>query len=532
MINNDITKRKQDDVQQRVLDNVPARDDADNPPKRIKLDLAATVDATQALKKQDKIPVQPHAIDPKPLPPHHRRLDSLARLIEGENICTAACRIGNEILITSNKAHALKNKFPDHKDVKYIQKILSHFKTAQSKESDINILSEIATIKISSLMKKNVDVKQSLQIDSSAFKKIAEYLYGLKTGMEWLKKDSLAFYAKFLSEEDKQNWAEKNEKKLTAPDKLALIKIKNKITGIQFVVEQVWRLVRDFKKMKMYFDENNDVSFKILAIGKENEHAEVRMIGYLLETGVLSNPQQADTPQATVFIGLSKLCCSDCARLINTVNQAFIKQSGSLNALSPSIGIQHENASGEQSLISSDELITAMSILKQIEQNEEDKDNPEENAPITTSGEHGLSFGKNWVTPLYMQNQPKDGKCYLGDSFYQWELTNVLTTGKTMKIDYAHMTPVQNIELLRQTCFELFQLPAIERPAIKADKRFISMTSVASGSPSSSPGKIDLAAGVLLQEVIDGLVEDTVNIEKKPGSAVNKTPSSPPTPGH
>jgi len=39
---------------------------------------------------------------------HHRRLDSMARLLESDGTCAAVCLVDNTIIVTSNNIHALK----------------------------------------------------------------------------------------------------------------------------------------------------------------------------------------------------------------------------------------------------------------------------------------------------------------------------------------------------------------------------------------------------------------------------------------
>lgn len=247
------------------------------------------------------------------LPPELRRLDSLAYLLELEGICAAVCLINNQILITVNNIHApANNTLPRNKQVVLTKEILTYFnnrKFGNSEEeikSAIDLLLKICQAKIKAINRDSIPT-----LDTALLKRIIEELYYDNTGREWMKqaRELPDFYPSFLPElsnVDISSWGEKEEEK-TADIKKTFL--------------QCWYLVFAFRKCQSYFEEHREIEdCKILAVGEKDEHAELRMLGYLFEA---EDGIKFENNNTQTHIGLSKLCCAECRAAIYACEQAL-----------------------------------------------------------------------------------------------------------------------------------------------------------------------------------------------------------------
>lgn len=333
-----------------------------------------------------------------------RRLDSFATLCEGGMTCAAVTILNGELLVTTNTIHS--NCQRDHRKqigLVFLQSLLNYFKQVRiSQKSDkaieLKLLNYIYCAAWQSENKKNV--QSNPKINEAILSKIINYLLENNVS-SWLRED-ITFFTQFLHEDDRNIFFADPDKR----NKKRIESISNTLTDIRLVFSFISSYVRHLKKVvHMLIHSNHINNFKILAIGKPDEHAEIRLLGYLLDEGVLQRITQTKIDEK-YYIGVSKLCCCHCAKVFEMINSVirFYAPKNELNlALPNSKSISSENISDEiQQLV--DDL---------------DQDDIE---VIRTAGTHGLIV-KNWKSPSYA-----DGLSYInkggndGDlSGYMWD---------------------------------------------------------------------------------------------------------------
>src|SRR6478672_8654001 len=89
-------------------------------------------------KKEDFLLVPPRI--PGTISRENRRLDSLARLLEGKSTCAAVCFIRGEFLIATNsiKHNRITNMREDSKQLSLITDIMGYFSTLANHPEGIN----------------------------------------------------------------------------------------------------------------------------------------------------------------------------------------------------------------------------------------------------------------------------------------------------------------------------------------------------------------------------------------------------------
>jgi hypothetical protein len=235
-----------------------------------------------------------------PLPSRHaptltkanRRLDSLARLLEGGMICASVYLTAEGIVyVTTNTIYPNKKNFPPNAKIKYLQEIFLHFRSDEYIKSSANEITEddVRIIIKIYLEKLNADyqanVKLMPQIEEAILRKMIIYFSKEREG--WMRSYNIEMHSEFLNVEDNAFFSNKD-----ALNSQQHMKLNKKLAVIGQVLNLLWGHFRDYSKFKSLTTEPSFLlnDFRILAIGNEKEHAELRMLSYLLsESQILIN---------------------------------------------------------------------------------------------------------------------------------------------------------------------------------------------------------------------------------------------------
>ncbi|MCE3237052.1 MAG: hypothetical protein K0R24_33 [Gammaproteobacteria bacterium] len=349
----------------------------------------------------------------QPVSRENRRLDGLARLLEGNNICTAVCIVNDEILVTTNVLKAYQEprtiSFNNNASVELMENILTYFlKIAAGEnisETDrFECLFKICSNRIK-VTHRSGEPETQIRLDEELLRKLIVPLYNSYPDIEagyWAIMDAAAddlYKMGFLNETEKDLWLKKSDPAVRRDFSKDIRFISEKISQIKAANRFLWHLIHDFKKNEEFFkvEWKTIRTCKILAVGEEKEHAEARMIGYLLETGNLK-------PADTIYIGISKLCCACCAGIVYAVN----------DALGTNMGIMYGTSDHENKLVSSQEDLEECATNKAIEESDEDNDvlaatkreipseekkepTDESSIAISIRGTHGI-YNTRWMS--------------------------------------------------------------------------------------------------------------------------------------
>ena len=132
-----------------------------------------------------------------------------------------------------------------------------------------------------------------------------------------------------------------------------------------------------------------------MAIGENDEHAERRVIGYLLETGNLSRSEP-------MYIGISKLCCAACIGTVCVVNEVCKTNIGlMIEQASEEKTIEHGTALEEATIELAKKEIEEDAVANAISSSSSSSSSLEQ---VRTRVYHGLSFRQH--TPKYLEGTP------------------------------------------------------------------------------------------------------------------------------
>ena len=226
-----------------------------------------------------------------------RKLDTLARILEGGSECAAACLIDGEMWIASNKLFE-NTKIPQNTYYFFVQKTLEYF-ISLSTDQQLN--------------------------RESAFKLICKW------NLKSLKQDRLSKSAQEkIIDEFWKNLNSKNDyfENLTINDLLRMFcseapKPKEELPKLQKGINKLTKIRRDFikfekaliskKSIKIAFS-NVNAKKSILLVGPQDMHAEMRILEFLIKKyGNVKNLPE-------VYIGISKLACINCRSVILAIN--------------------------------------------------------------------------------------------------------------------------------------------------------------------------------------------------------------------
>jgi hypothetical protein len=209
----------------------------------------------------------------------NRRLDSLARLLEGNHTCVAVFHDerNDELLITANDIIVGTSI----NEYQIIADTMEYFKEPESKDRE-KIFQSICIDRIKSLDKRGI------KISVATIKRIANYV--------------------FLN----QNWEDMSIKQLMriATNDIPVMNTYEQ-SDILRIFPVIGSLSKDFRKVE---NSLRGKDFKILTEGRKGVHAELRMLDYLLKYEKISFNGESQ------YIGISKLCCPRCEIVIGILN--------------------------------------------------------------------------------------------------------------------------------------------------------------------------------------------------------------------
>ena len=332
---------------------------------------------------------------PTPASREDRKLDTLARLLEGKSECTAVCIYNGQILVSANElndASRSRNEITDH-----IRRVYGYFKDlCKNGTSD----DECGTIK-------------AICTESIKIKSIAEAL----TAVRERDLNNLIDMVLFTSGRPPslKSW-DQIEKSINGIEESYLEKKfgRDGTPGASAVLAIVYDRAKDFHKLKDELSKDDiqlapalrDMKSALrtgltIARGAAEVHAELRIIDYVMgdqkekqklkeaskgtiKTTTGSKDSQPKEAKPTleldkdIYIGISKLCCKNCYAAVAAINQSH--------------KIKEERSPEEES------------ALKQAESSKfsrDIKDTPIEEL-FRTRGSHRLSFLKKWTAPKFL----------------------------------------------------------------------------------------------------------------------------------
>lgn len=228
---------------------------------------------------------------------HFRRLDSIARLIEGGSICAAVYyhHPSQTLWIANNKVHKSSRK--NNNEIERIKKVFTLIsETRASIEEIVECLAEVVYRHISQEKRfekaKLDDIKIKDKIES------------------WMKE-------MFLSGKTTKQW------------KLACLEEDEDVSenkSVGFVVKKTARIIRDFIKVRDFLLKNRgnhavasgildaikNNRFQIIHFEGKDVHAEMRLLSKKIAMG--------SQPGEDHYFGISKLCCNHCALAMQAFN--------------------------------------------------------------------------------------------------------------------------------------------------------------------------------------------------------------------
>jgi hypothetical protein len=258
----------------------------------------------------------------------HIILDNFARLIEGNSDCAALCYNENdeegEILITSNK---LTEGTKTAADYLIIKEAIKYFQKQDSPETRLQLFQDICLQRIAG-------EQGDIYYKGQARKRIKE-----------VAKDVL---------DNSDKWKTLTAQEIATKFQLDLNRQRTIITQLQSAYAILSRTAHDFKKVEKGFKDNHKLQkaiiFKItdenktpifaseLEIQKKSKvdnnkqivHAELRIINNLFKEEYLTAEkikEKLDKGE-NFYIGISKLCCTQCQHAIEATNETLAELAG------------------------------------------------------------------------------------------------------------------------------------------------------------------------------------------------------------
>jgi hypothetical protein len=313
----------------------------------------------------------------------YRRLDAIARLFQVGGDCAAVYydEESKRIIVTHNEVRVLKrNKTPDSAVSRLLIKTMEFFMQHDFTNTDesLSTLKEICSTSLFNALARGRSAQEIVNYENfiknyysaetnGIISAVIKNIYQSKAS-DWLNEDSLDRFARLLTDDERLGWQDKKTPKVSISQ---LSVIRNNLIYIQRLYQDCWHLVRDFKKSMSFFKDNDINAIELVMIGNENEHAEMRMMGYLLLNNKL-------TASKTQYVGISKLCCQDCSHAIAAIN-------------------------GKGS--------NATRVDRVEVSSSDDEYKAAEQVTVEVRGDHGLSF-KGWTQPSYLSKNPPKNMDY------------------------------------------------------------------------------------------------------------------------
>lgn len=234
-------------------------------------------------------------------PKGYRRLDSLARLLEGNSLCAAAYFDGKKILITSNKLGATSRE--DNETKRLINEILDYYLqlVTKAKHRDIAQLRKTLNDERIKLFQ-NICIKNICgQMGKATIAGCDEYINKFASYVLALPNDPI---------NDSKNTGLHKFKEFVGQE------VRDAKVGMLFgaCIVAIPRLARDFRKLENYFIREGKTLLKkdpVIIQHGTKLHAEMQLIQEVIVNNGISK---------IGYIGISKLCCLDCASVILAIN--------------------------------------------------------------------------------------------------------------------------------------------------------------------------------------------------------------------
>ena len=266
----------------------------------------------------------------EPLEKGKRRLDSMARFLESGAECAAVALINNVLYVTSNSAHSTTQgpREAPRKELIFLKKFMIHLMAIKEalnkisavdkeelKKEAIELLLENYAGKLHAKYKTIYSWEHAVSNDE--IKIIIEDLLDNKCEYKQMNNDY--FYDKFPNIGNTEDF-----KNLTNKEKW---KKEEKITAIRCTYSSIRRDVKDYLKVCLSLEKGNlknVENFNILIIGQEKDHAEMRLLAYLLSTDdffEVSTDKNNLVLKNSIYLGISKLCCKKCMETLSDFNE-------------------------------------------------------------------------------------------------------------------------------------------------------------------------------------------------------------------
>jgi clumping factor A len=237
------------------------------------------------------------------VPKQFRRLDSFARLLEGNSICAAVYYHANTnvLWLASNKIH--HDSRLHNNQIHYLNSVFSLI-------SQEDLSAEIILVELTKIIYLNLRQEKRFEIGKVAHSQLTindrEYDDIKVVINEWLNE-------LFESNLSTKEWREQASQALECEDDVRKILLE--------VIKKISRFVRDFLKIRDFltYASKQDASsteilsairnrrFEIIHVEGKDVHAEMRILSQMLSSPTTQYP----------YIGISKLCCDHCGLALN-----------------------------------------------------------------------------------------------------------------------------------------------------------------------------------------------------------------------
>jgi hypothetical protein len=251
--------------------------------------------------------------------PHKRRLDSIARLINGAEICTSVCFDGQSIIIANNSGHETDLQ---HLYIEFFRKCAN----TTSRTEEINQEAELL-VQMSLGAARNPDTRvgrikkaiQELSAGRTADTKLLEQVATDLDAEDPKKAQLMTFLTRPTHASDAAE---------------ALLAYYNEVIN-KSVATLAERLDADKEKvLSSFFDRNPDNQFIptreafkknniSIVIVRNNVHAEMKVLDYLVRTHKINLTSTSHTAPPPIYVGVSKLCCLNCAAAVLALNSSL-----------------------------------------------------------------------------------------------------------------------------------------------------------------------------------------------------------------
>jgi|GEM_PF-4743245 len=246
---------------------------------------------------------------------HMKRLDAIAGLLESNGMCVAVhVDSGNQLLVTSN---AINKTNIDTQHLHHIHTTLSRivdprFKT-QPLDSDLNKILLLSTVEGKLDTKYGKDgIKSRPQIPTHVMRYLIDELFN-----EMKMNDNRA-----LTEEQLVGFLHTRFTEIIAMDSSA------KLVPVSITLNVIRKKMNLLRRVHAFQKEQEIENASILGIGtqKDDQHAELKMLGYLFHSGQIIIPTGRRTFSVNQSrIGVSKKCCPRCRSRLDLFHKKISK---------------------------------------------------------------------------------------------------------------------------------------------------------------------------------------------------------------